>query len=79
MTCQFCVCDTLATCHPVLQVLYVKNLGSTVKQEHLMHLFGRFRVPGDKPIICKLMTGRMRGQAFITCAGEIISTQYYTL
>ncbi|KAF6037316.1 RBM41 [Bugula neritina] len=49
-------------------VLYVKNLGSTVKQEHLMHLFGRFRVPGDKPITCKLMTGRMRGQAFITCA-----------
>ena len=48
----------------------MKNLGSTVKHDHLIHLFGRFRVPGDEPITCKLMTGKMRGQAFITCAGK---------
>lgn len=57
-------------CLFVIQVLYIKNLGSAVKPEHLIHLFGRFRVPGDDPIVCKLMTGKMRGQAFVTCAGE---------
>ena len=57
-------------CTYMLKILYVKNLGAGVKHEHLIHLFGRFRIPGDRPIICKLMTGRMRGQAFVTCAGR---------
>lgn len=49
----------------------MKNLGSTVKQEHLDHLFSRYQVPGDSRIECRLMTGRMRGQAFVTCPGEL--------
>ncbi|XP_067948943.1 RNA-binding protein 41-like [Watersipora subatra] len=62
------------------KTLYVKNLGSGVKDAHLIHLFGRFRVPGDEPISCKLMKGKMSGQAFVTCADiETASRCLHTL
>ena len=37
-----------------------------VTDEDLVSLFGRFQMPDSSTIIYKLMTGRMRGQAFIT-------------
>ncbi|XP_041360406.1 RNA-binding protein 41-like isoform X2 [Gigantopelta aegis] len=47
-------------------VLYLKNLSSMVTEEDLVSLFGRFQNPRSSTLIYKLMTGRMRGQAFVT-------------
>ncbi|XP_046395090.1 RNA-binding protein 41-like [Ischnura elegans] len=48
------------------QTLYVKNISPTVKEEDLISLFGNFETAGENRIVYRLMTGRMRGQAFIT-------------
>ncbi|XP_025087335.1 RNA-binding protein 41-like isoform X3 [Pomacea canaliculata] len=47
-------------------VLYVKNLCSRTCEADLVSLFGRYQKPDGPPIVYRLMTGRMRGQAFIT-------------
>ncbi|KAK6172893.1 hypothetical protein SNE40_016463 [Patella caerulea] len=54
-------------------VLYLKNLHSNVTQEDLIALFGRFQQKDEPIIVYKLMSGRMRGQAFITFPDETIS------
>ncbi|ESO94007.1 hypothetical protein LOTGIDRAFT_104984 [Lottia gigantea] len=47
-------------------VLYIKNIDNKVTEEDLISVFGRFRQDDQPSIQYKLMTGRMRGQAFIT-------------
>lgn len=47
------------------KVLYVKNLGPRVTMKDLVSLFARFQ-QDSTPIQFRLLSGRMRGQAFIT-------------
>ncbi|XP_046563843.1 RNA-binding protein 41-like [Haliotis rubra] len=46
-------------------VLYLKNLSSLVSERDLVSLFGRFEDDKVK-VVYRLMSGRMRGQAFVT-------------
>lgn len=55
---------------PPPQVLYVKNLGPRVTMKDLVSLFARFQ-QDSTPIQFRLLSGRMRGQAFITFPGEL--------
>ncbi|KFR00180.1 RNA-binding protein 41, partial [Nipponia nippon] len=48
------------------KVLYLKNLGPRVTVKDLVSLFARFQKEGSPPIQFRLLSGRMRGQAFIT-------------
>lgn len=52
--------------HICLQVLFVKNLSNRVKEVDLVSVFGHLDDQGQKRIIYRLMTGRMKGQAFVT-------------
>ncbi|XP_055958914.1 RNA-binding protein 41 isoform X2 [Patella vulgata] len=56
-------------------VLYLKNLHSNVTQQDLIALFGRFEQKDEPSIVYKLMSGRMRGQAFITFSDKTISKE----
>lgn len=56
---------------PPQQVLYVKNLGPRVTMKDLVSLFARFQQEDSRPIQFRLLSGRMRGQAFITFPGEL--------
>ncbi|CAH1779301.1 unnamed protein product [Owenia fusiformis] len=47
-------------------VLYVKNLSAKVTHEDLVSLFIRYQQEGQPKIGFKLMSGRMKGQAFVT-------------
>lgn len=47
-------------------VLYLKNLSNKVTEEDLVSLFIRFEDEKGPKLIFRLMTGRMKGQAFIT-------------
>lgn len=55
------------------QVLYLKNLGPRVTMKDLVSLFARFQKEDSPPIQFRLLSGRMRGQAFITFPGESLS------
>ncbi|XP_006815468.1 RNA-binding protein 41-like [Saccoglossus kowalevskii] len=48
------------------KVLYVKNLASGVTESDLVALFIRFQNTERSPVLFRLLTGRMKGQAFIT-------------
>ncbi|XP_053436387.1 RNA-binding protein 41 isoform X2 [Nycticebus coucang] len=48
------------------KVLYLKNLSPRVTERDLVSLFARFQEKKGPPIQFQMMTGRMRGQAFIT-------------
>ncbi|KAF6091362.1 RNA binding motif protein 41 [Phyllostomus discolor] len=48
------------------KVLYLKNLSSRVTERDLVSLFARFQEKKGPPVQFRMMTGRMRGQAFIT-------------
>ncbi|KAK2528811.1 Rbm41, partial [Columba guinea] len=48
------------------KVLYLKNLGPRVTVKDLVSLFARFQKEDSPPIQFRLLSGRMRGQAFIT-------------
>ncbi|XP_026317987.1 uncharacterized protein LOC113228806 [Hyposmocoma kahamanoa] len=48
------------------KVLYLKNIASAVTQDQLTMLFNQFVLDNGGPIDVQLMTGRMRGQAFVT-------------
>ena len=50
-------------------MLYVKNLSPRVTEADLVALFVRYQRPEGPKIIFKLMTGRMKGQAFVTFPG----------
>lgn len=52
------------------KTLYIKNLSPRVNQDDLIALFHRYELKEDESIVCKLMSGRMRGQAFITFPNE---------
>ncbi|KFV78788.1 RNA-binding protein 41, partial [Struthio camelus australis] len=48
------------------KVLYLKNLGPRVTMKELVSLFARFQRENSPPVQFRLLSGRMRGQAFIT-------------
>ncbi|XP_065702520.1 RNA-binding protein 41 [Patagioenas fasciata] len=48
------------------KVLYLKNLGPRGTVKDLVSLFARFQKEDSPPIQFRLLSGRMRGQAFIT-------------
>ncbi|GLG97593.1 Uncharacterized protein GBIM_04340 [Gryllus bimaculatus] len=50
----------------VTKVLYVKNLAGSVINDDLVSLFGHFETDSGTRIMYRLLTGRMRGQAFVT-------------
>uniref|UniRef100_A0A0B6Z760 RRM domain-containing protein n=1 Tax=Arion vulgaris TaxID=1028688 RepID=A0A0B6Z760_9EUPU len=56
-------------------VVYVKNLPTKTTEEGLVALFGSFQSEGKPQIVFKLLTGRMRGQAFITFPDETTATK----
>lgn len=47
-------------------VLYLKNLPNKISENELGSLFLRFQMSNCSPIKFRIMSGRMRGQAFIT-------------
>uniref|UniRef100_A0A8C9A873 RNA-binding protein 41 n=1 Tax=Prolemur simus TaxID=1328070 RepID=A0A8C9A873_PROSS len=57
------------------KVLYLKNLSPQVTEKDLVSLFARFQEKKEPPIQFRLMTGRMRGQAFITFSNKEIACQ----
>ncbi|XP_074863590.1 RNA-binding protein 41 isoform X1 [Carettochelys insculpta] len=48
------------------KVLYLKNLSPRVTVRELVSLFARFQEKDGPPVQFRLLSGRMRGQAFIT-------------
>ncbi|KAM7225005.1 hypothetical protein CapIbe_022982 [Capra ibex] len=57
------------------KVLYLKNLSPRVTERDLVSLFARFQEKKGPPIQFRMMTGRMRGQAFITFPNTEIARQ----
>ncbi|XP_015977397.2 RNA-binding protein 41 isoform X2 [Rousettus aegyptiacus] len=57
------------------KVLYLKNLSPRVTERDLVSLFARFQEKKGPPIQFRMMTGRMRGQAFITFSNTEIAWQ----
>ncbi|CAO2622901.1 RNA-binding protein 41 [Lemmus lemmus] len=57
------------------KVLYLKNLSPRVKERDLISLFARFQEKKGPPIQFQILTGRMRGQAFITFPNKDIAWQ----
>ncbi|XP_062038892.1 RNA-binding protein 41 isoform X1 [Lepus europaeus] len=57
------------------KVLYLKNLSPRVTERDLISLFARFQERKGPPIQFRMMTGRMRGQAFITFPNKEIAYQ----
>ncbi|XP_013192684.1 RNA-binding protein 41-like [Amyelois transitella] len=57
------------------KVLYLKNLASSVTREQLALLFNQFMMSNGGPINVDLLTGRMRGQAFVSFTSEDIAIQ----
>lgn len=53
-----------------LQVLCVKNLSRHASVAQLVALFSRFERGSRPPVLYRLLTGRMKGQAFITLPGQ---------
>lgn len=53
-------------------MLYLKNLSPRVKERDLISLFARFQEKKGPLIQFQMMTGRMRGQAFITFPSEYL-------
>ncbi|XP_010790693.1 RNA-binding protein 41 [Notothenia coriiceps] len=49
-----------------LQVLCVKNLSARASLAQLVALFSRYEQQSAPPLLYRLLTGRMKGQAFIT-------------
>ncbi|XP_042638418.1 RNA-binding protein 41 [Orycteropus afer afer] len=57
------------------KVLYLKNLSPRVTERDLVSLFARFQEKKGPLIQFRMMTGRMRGQAFITFPNKEIAWQ----
>ncbi|KAJ8348455.1 hypothetical protein SKAU_G00270440 [Synaphobranchus kaupii] len=51
------------------KVLCVKNLSPRASLAQLVSLFSRFQQPDGPPLLYRLLTGRLKGQAFITFSG----------
>ena len=56
-----------------VQTLYIKNLSPRVGEGDLSSLFSRFQKLSEPEIVYKLMTGRMKGQAFVTFPGIVFT------
>ncbi|KAI4897554.1 hypothetical protein NFI96_003962 [Prochilodus magdalenae] len=52
-------------------VLCVKNMSPRASLAQLVSLFSRFQKDDQNPILYRLLTGRLKGQAFITFSGKI--------
>ncbi|XP_023614539.1 RNA-binding protein 41 isoform X3 [Myotis lucifugus] len=61
------------------KVLYLKNLSPRVTERDLVSLFARFQEKKGPLIQFRMMTGRMRGQAFITFPNKDIAWQAFHL
>lgn len=48
------------------KILCVKNLSAQATVAQLVALFSRFEDPAGPPVVYRLLTGRLKGQAFIT-------------
>lgn len=48
----------------------MKNLSRQASVAQLVALFSRFEGENRPPVLYRLLTGRMRGQAFITLPGQ---------
>ncbi|XP_044521377.1 RNA-binding protein 41-like isoform X1 [Gracilinanus agilis] len=57
------------------KVLYLKNLSPRVTEKELVSLFARFQEDKGTPIQFRVLTGRMKGQAFITFPSTEIAQQ----
>lgn len=57
------------------KVLYLKNIAPGVTQEQLLVLFNQFVLANGGPVDLRLMTGRMRGQAFVAFRSEELAIQ----
>lgn len=57
------------------RTLYIKNLAKNTSEKDLARLFARYYVKDTSDVKYKIMTGRMRGQAFITFQDELTATQ----
>ena len=53
-----------------VQVLCVRNLAGQASVAQLVALFSRFQREGGPPVLYRLLTGRLKGQAFITLSGN---------
>ncbi|XP_071076411.1 RNA-binding protein 41 isoform X2 [Desmodus rotundus] len=61
------------------KVLYLKNLSPQVTERDLVSLFARFQEKKGPPVQFRMMTGRMRGQAFITFPNKEIAWKAFHL
>ncbi|CAH2258042.1 jg26742 [Pararge aegeria aegeria] len=57
------------------KVLFLKNISTRVPQEQLSLLFNQFHLENGGPVELRLMSGRMRGQAFVTFQSEDLAIQ----
>lgn len=57
------------------KVLYLKNLAPSATQEQVSILFNQFLMDNGGPINVRLMTGRMRGQAFVRFNHDHVAIQ----
>lgn len=48
----------------------MKNLSAHASVAQLVALFSRFEREDRPPVLYRLLTGRMKGQAFVTLPGE---------
>ena len=53
----------------------MKNLSGKVTPDDLVSLFGRYEGPGGSKIVYRLMSGRMKGQAFVEFKGKSRQTK----
>uniref|UniRef100_A0A8C7WXU3 RNA binding motif protein 41 n=1 Tax=Oryzias sinensis TaxID=183150 RepID=A0A8C7WXU3_9TELE len=60
------------------KVLCVKNVSTHASLAQLVALFSRFEKKDAAPILYRLLTGRMKGQAFVTLPGERRSGDFPT-
>ncbi|VVD01689.1 unnamed protein product [Leptidea sinapis] len=59
------------------KVLYLKNIAASVTEDELSLLFKQFEQENGMPVELRLLSGRMRGQAFVKFTSEFI-INYYT-
>ncbi|XP_069469149.1 RNA-binding protein 41 [Ambystoma mexicanum] len=64
--------------HPS-KVLYLKNLSPRVTPKELFSLFARFQKKNEPAIQFRVLTGRMRGQAFITFPSVPVAQEAWQL
>ncbi|CAF4762648.1 unnamed protein product [Pieris macdunnoughi] len=57
------------------KVLYLKNIAPSVSEEQISLLFNQFQLENGGPIDVHLLSGRMRGQAFVTFRSEDLAIQ----